>query len=193
MFKISSRSIAIATTLLAAMTAFGQGTRDLTKGNTMYVVPYAHLDTQWRWAYPQVISEFIPNTLHKNFALIDKYPHYVFNFSGSRRYEFMKEYYPADYERLKGYVKAGRWFPAGSSVDEGDANVPSAESLIRHELYGNRFFKKEFGVYSKEFMLSDCFGFPYALPSILAHCGTIGFSTQKLTWGSAVGIPFKVG
>src|SRR3569832_2302060 len=72
--------------------------RDLSKGNTMYVVPYAHLDTQWRWAYPQVISEFIPNTLYKNFALIDKYPHYVFNFSGSRRYEFMKEYYPAEYE-----------------------------------------------------------------------------------------------
>ena len=167
--------------------------RDLSKGNTMYVVPYAHLDTQWRWAYPQVISEFIPNTLHKNFALIDKYPHYIFNFSGSRRYEFMKEYYPADFERLKGYVKAGRWFPCGSSVDEGDANIPSAESLIRHELYGNRFFKKEFGVYSHEFMLPDCFGFPYALPTILAHCGTIGFSTQKLTWGSAVGIPFKVG
>ncbi len=167
--------------------------RDLSKGNTMYVVPYAHLDTQWRWAYPQVISEFIPNTLYKNFALIDKYPHYIFNFSGSRRYEFMKEYYPAEYERLKGYVKAGRWFPCGSSVDEGDANIPSAESLIRHELYGNRFFKKEFGTYSHEFMLPDCFGFPYALPTILAHCGTIGFSTQKLTWGSAVGIPFKVG
>lgn len=167
--------------------------RDLSKGNTLYVVPYAHLDTQWRWAYPQVIREFIPNTLNRNFELIEKYPHYVFNFSGSRRYEFMKQYYPADYERLKGYVKAGRWFPAGSSVDEGDANVPSAESLIRHVLYGNRFFRREFGVASREFMLPDCFGFPYALPSILAHCGVEGFSTQKLTWGSAVGIPFKVG
>ncbi|AIE84359.1 glycoside hydrolase family 38 C-terminal domain-containing protein [Fimbriimonas ginsengisoli] len=167
--------------------------RDLSKGNTLYVVPYAHLDTQWRWAYPQVIREYIANTLNDNFALIDKYPHYVFNFSGSRRYEMMKEYYPAEYERLKGYIKAGRWFPCGSSVDEGDANVPSGESLIRHILYGNRYFRHEFGVASQEFMLPDCFGFPYALPSILAHCGLDGFSTQKLTWGSAVGIPFKVG
>lgn len=196
---LNTRAHIVVVPALAAVAAFGFGqkapyqSRDLSKGNTMYVVPYAHLDTQWRWAYPQVISEFIPNTLHKNFALIDKYPHYIFNFSGSRRYEFMKEYYPDDYERLKGYIKAGRWFPCGSSVDEGDANVPSAESLIRHELYGNRFFKKEFGVYSQEFMLPDCFGFPYALPTILAHCGTKGFSTQKLTWGSAVGIPFKVG
>lgn len=184
---------AAALALLAAFSPALAQKRDLSKGNTLYVVPYAHLDTQWRWAYPQVIREFIPNTLHKNFDLIDKYPNYVFNFSGSRRYEFMKEYYPADYEKLKAYVKAGRWFPAGSSVDEGDANVPSAESLIRHVLYGNRFFKREFGVASQEFMLPDCFGFPYALPSILAHCGVQGFSTQKLTWGSAVGIPFKVG
>ncbi len=167
--------------------------RDLSQGNTMYVVPYAHLDTQWRWAYPQVIREFIANTLHQNFALIDRYPHYVFNFSGSRRYEMMKEYYPADYAKLKDYIKAGRWFPCGSSVDENDANVPSGESLIRHVLYGNRFFRREFGTASQEFMLPDCFGFPYALPSILAHCGILGFSTQKLTWGSAVGIPFKVG
>ena len=171
--------------------------RDLSKGNTAYVVPYAHLDTQWRWAYPQVIREFIANTLTRNFALIDKYPHYIFNFSGSRRYEMMKEYYPADYLKLKGYIQAGRWFPCGSSVDEGDSNVPSAESLIRHVLYGNRYFKREFGVASHEFMLPDCFGFPYALPSILAHCGILGFSTQKLTWGSSApgvnGIPFKVG
>jgi alpha-mannosidase len=166
---------------------------DTSKQPTLYLVGYAHLDTQWRWTYPQVIREFIANTLHNNFALMDKYPDYVFNFTGSRRYEFMKEYYPADFEKLKTYVKRGQWFPAGSSVDEGDANVPSAESLVRHTLYGNHFFNREFGVSSQEFMLPDCFGFPYALPTILVHCGVKQFSTQKLTWGSAVGIPFKVG
>lgn len=188
-----------AAAVLGSLSAYSPGQvhkpvkRDLSKGNTMYVVPYAHLDTQWRWAYPQVIREFIGTTLRRNFELIDRYPNYIFNFSGSRRYEFMRDYYPDEYQRLKGYVKAGRWFPAGSSVDEADANVPSAESLIRHVLYGNRFFRHEFGVASQEFMLPDCFGFPYALPSVLAHCGVKGFSTQKLTWGSAIGIPFKVG
>lgn len=167
--------------------------RDLSKGNTLYVIPYSHLDTQWRWTYPQVIREYIPDTMRDNLALIAKYPNYTFNFSGSRRYGMMKEYYPADYARVKAAVKAGRWFPCGSSVDENDANVPSGESLVRQVLYGNRYFRRELGVDSKEFMLPDCFGFPYALPSILAHCGIKGFSTQKLTWGSAVGIPFKVG
>ncbi len=167
-------------------------TPDLTKP-TLFVVGYAHLDTQWRWAYPQTIREFIANTLHQNFALFEKYPGYIFNFSGSRRYAMMEEYYPSEFERLKGYVAAGRWFPCGSSVDENDANVPSAESLVRQVLYGNRYFQRTFGVASEEYMLPDCFGFPAALPQVLAHCGIKGFSTQKLTWNACVPIPFKVG
>ncbi|MBC8108451.1 MAG: chitobiase/beta-hexosaminidase C-terminal domain-containing protein, partial [Anaerolineae bacterium] len=166
---------------------------DLSKNKTLYVVGYAHLDTQWRWAYPLVIREYIPNTMRHNFAFFEKYPNYIFNFSGSRRYEMMKEYYPKDYEKLKEYVAKGRWFVCGSSVDENDAIVPSSESQIRQVLYGNRFARMEFGKESAEYMLPDCFGFPASLPTILAHCGINGFSTQKLTWGSAVGVPFKVG
>jgi len=30
---------------------------DITKTPTLYVVPYAHLDTQWRWEFPQSIGE----------------------------------------------------------------------------------------------------------------------------------------
>ncbi len=166
---------------------------DLTKP-TLYVVGYAHLDTQWRWSYADTIREYIPNTLRDNFKLFEKYPHYVFNFSGSRRYRMMEEYYPEDFAKLKGYVDKGQWFPCGSSVDENDANVPSAESLVRHVLYGNKYFLAKFGVASDEYMLPDCFGFPAALPSVLAHCGIKGFSTQKLTWGLAIGKPpFPVG
>ena len=29
---------------------------NLAKERTLYVVGYAHLDTQWRWEYPQVIQ-----------------------------------------------------------------------------------------------------------------------------------------
>ena len=182
----SALAVACAVSVLAQ-------TPDLTKQPALYIVGYAHLDTQWRWEYPQTIGEFLPKTMRENFALFEKYPHYVFNFSGANRYRLMKEYYPADYERLRAYVKAGRWFPAGSSMEESDVNSPSAESILRQVLYGNTFFRREFGVASEEYMLPDCFGFPASLPSLLAHAGIRGFSTQKLTWGSAVGIPFNVG
>src|SRR6266702_3815295 len=179
---------------------------DLTKEPTLYVVGYAHLHTEWRWEYPRTIGEFLPKTLHDNFVLFEKYPHYIFNFSGANRYRMMKEYYPADYAKLKRYVAAGRWFPAGSSMEEGDVNSPSAEAILRNFLYGNEYFRLDFGKASAEFMLPDCFGFPATLPSLLAHAGIKGFSTQKLTWHSAapvggegspektpVGVPFNVG
>ncbi len=179
---------------------------DLSKQPTLFVVGYAHLDTQWRWEYPQVIREYLPHTMHDNFALFQKYPHYIFNFSGANRYHMMKEYYPADYATVAAYIAKGRWFPAGSSMEESDVNSPSAESIFRQILYGNEFFRREFNVTSAEYMLPDCFGFPASLPSILAHAGIKGFSTQKLTWGSfapgggpgsientPVGIPFNVG
>ncbi|HYY98830.1 MAG TPA: glycoside hydrolase family 38 C-terminal domain-containing protein, partial [Pyrinomonadaceae bacterium] len=178
----------------------------MSKEPTLYVVGYAHLDTQWRWEYPQVINEFLPATMRDNFALFEKYPNYVFNFTGANRYRLMKEYWPEDYARLKAYVAAGRWFPAGSSMEEGDPNNASAESIIRQILYGSRFFRREFGHASAEYMLPDSFGFPASLPSILAHLGLRGFSTQKLYWKSAArvggpqspeqtpeGIPFNVG
>lgn len=179
---------------------------DLAKQPTLYVVGYAHLDTEWRWEYPQVISEYLSKTLRSNFALFQKYPDYVFNFSGANRYRMMKEYFPQDFVTLKKYVAEGRWFPAGSSMEESDVNSPSAESIFRQVLYGNEFFRREFNKASAEYMLPDCFGFPASLPSILAHAGIKGFSTQKLTWGSSApaggpdspertpeGTPFDVG
>jgi len=179
---------------------------DLTKDPTLYVVGYAHLDTEWRWEYPQVINEYLRKTMDDNFALFGKYPHYVFNFSGANRYRLMKEYYPANFAKLTQFVHMGRWFPAGSSMEEGDVNAPNAEAIIRQILYGNEWFRKEFGKASAEYMLPDCFGFPASLPTILAHSGVKGFSTQKLTWGSSAdaggsesrektpeGTPFNVG
>ena len=179
---------------------------DLTKQPTLYVVGYAHLDTEWRWEYPQVIDEYLLHTMRDNFPLFEKYPHYIFNFTGANRYRLMKEYFPADFAKVREYVKQGRWFPAGSSMEEGDVNAPSAEGILRQVLYGNEWFRKEFGKASAEYMLPDCFGFPASLPSILAHAGVKGFSTQKLTWGSSAdvggmeshertpeGIPFNVG
>ncbi len=181
---------------------------DITKVPTLYVVPYAHLDTQWRWEFPQVISEYLLKTMEVNFDYIDKYPHYVFNWTGSNRYRLMKEYFPDDYARMTKYIAAGRWFPAGSSVEEGDVNLPSAEGIFRQFLYGNEYFRHEFGKASNEYMIPDCFGFPASLPALLAHAGIKGFSTQKLNaeWQPAPkvggpsspeqtpeGIPFNVG
>ncbi|HTB10593.1 MAG TPA: glycoside hydrolase family 38 C-terminal domain-containing protein [Bryobacteraceae bacterium] len=194
--------------LLFALILEGADVPDLKKTPTLYVVGYAHLDTEWNWDYTTTIGQYLPRTMLDNFALFEKYPHYIFNFTGANRYRMMKEYYPQDYAKVKRYVDSGRWYPAGSSMEEGDVNAPSAEAILREILYGNKWFQHEFGKSSAEYMLPDCFGFPASLPSILAHAGIKGFSTQKLSanWQPAPhvggpdspektpeGIPFNVG
>ena len=192
--------------LLCAASAQTTDKPDLSKQPTLYVVGYAHLDTEWRWEYPQVINEYIRKTMEDNFALFDKYPHYVFNFSGANRYRFMKEYYPADYAKLKKYVEQEGGSRRARPWKRAMSTRPARRRIIRQILYGNDWFRKEFGKASAEYMLPDCFGFPASLPTILAHSGVKGFSTQKLVWGSSAdgggpnsrektpeGTPFNVG
>ena len=153
----------------------------------LYAVSNAHLDTQWNWTIQKTIREFIKATLELNFEHFKKYPHYRMNFEGAFRYKLAKEYYPEMYEQLKQYVAEGRWNVAGSQWDASDTNVPSSEAYMRQILLGNGFFEAEFGKKSTDIFLTDCFGFRYSLPSIAAHMGLNGFSTQKLVWG--VGSP----
>ena len=169
---------------------------DISKERVLYMVGYTHLDSQYEWDYKTTVSEYLKNTMEENFRLFEKYPDYVYNFTGSRRYRLMKEYHPALYGKLKGYIDQGRWCVAGSSVDEGEVNASSSESVLRQILYGNNFFRSEFGKESVDYMLPDCFGFIANLPSVLNHAGLKGFSTQKLTIGSfpaAIPLPFNVG
>ncbi|MBN2486009.1 MAG: alpha-mannosidase [Bacteroidales bacterium] len=190
---LSLASLFMLNTVLLAQPLKSRSVYDLSKDKVLYTVGYSHLDTEWNWDYPKTIDEYIKNTMTENFYLFEKYPEYVFNFTGSRRYQMMKEYYPGLYEKVKEYIAAGRWYVSGSSVDEGEVNMSSSEALIRQVLYGNLYFKNEFGVESYDYMLPDCFGFLANVPSIWNHCGLLGFSTQKLTWRAATKIPFNVG
>ncbi len=152
-----------------------------------YAVSNAHLDTQWNWTVQDTIREYIRNTLEDNFRNFRQAPKYLFNFEGAFKYKLMQEYYPEHYKKLKEYVSEGRWYPSGAFWDSCDVNVPSSEALMRQALLGNKFFEKEFGIFTKDVFLPDCFGFRSSLPSIARHMGLLGFSTQKLTWG--VGCP----
>ena len=159
----------------------------------VYAVATSHLDTVWSWDLEESIREYIKATLLENFHLFENYKTYKFSFEGSYRYELMEEYYPELYNKMKEYIKTGRWNVCGSAFENGDVNVPSPEALMRNILYGNSYFSEKFGKRSTDIFLPDCFGFGWALPSVMHHANLKGFTTQKLTWGSAYGMPFNIG
>lgn len=198
---------ALAAALLAAL-ALVQSSSRHGAGPTpvLYAVASAHLDSQWLWSYPATISGYLPRTVRLNLGLIRRYPRHVFNFGGANRYLMLAEYHPELLAEVRRQVAAGRWFPSGALFEECDVNLAAPESVIRQVLYGGRVFRSLLGRSSAELMLPDDFGFPASLPTVIAHCGLRGFSTQKLTWGSSApaggpgspqgtppGIPFNVG
>ncbi|MDE6422637.1 MAG: hypothetical protein K2K95_04350, partial [Muribaculaceae bacterium] len=85
-----------------------------------YAVSDAHLDTQWNWDIQTTIKEFIPKTIRQNLLLLREYPDYIFNFEGGVKYNWMKEYYPHEYELVKQAIKDGRWHISGASWDAND-------------------------------------------------------------------------
>lgn len=191
-FRKKNTFIPILATCLIVFTSLAQ--YNLKDHKICYIVGYAHLDTQWQWTMANTISSYIPNTLSQNFSHFGNYSDYTFTFEGSYRYMLAKQYHPSSYNTLKTYIASGRWAVGGSWVDGPDVIVPSAESLIRHTLYGNGYFQKEFGKRSIDILLPDCFGFPYSLPTIATHCGLFGFTTQKFDlWGGWTATPFPIG
>ncbi|MEI8204105.1 MAG: glycoside hydrolase family 38 C-terminal domain-containing protein, partial [Bacteroidota bacterium] len=184
--KASIKLITFILTLFITVSVFSQ-----TK--SVYMVSTAHLDSQWNWTVQNTIATDVKKTLVDNFSLFNRFPLYKFNFEGAIKYMWAKEYFPDLYDTLKHYIANGRWHITGSSLDANDVNLPSPESFIRNILLGQTFYKNEFNKKSNDIFLPDCFGFGYTLPSIAKHCGLIGFSSQKLTWGSSIPIPFDFG
>ncbi len=161
---------------------------------TLFLVYTVHLDTQWRWTVRQTIAEFLPATVDGNLELFERHPDRVLSFEGAIRYRWIEEYYPERFDRLREAVEGGNWRPAGAMLDAPDVNCVAPESLLRHILYGQRYFEQSLGTTSDDIFLPDCFGYGHALPTIAAHCGLTGFSGQKFgNWGAPATLPFEIG
>ena len=178
---MNKKVIAVALALVLAGGGYAQNDASGKKVKA-YMVSDAHLDTQWNWDIQTTINEYVWNTISQNLFLLKKYPEYIFNFEGGVKYAWMKEYYPEQYEEMKKFIEEGRWHIAGSSWEASDVLVPSVEASIRNIMLGQTYYRQEFGKEGTDIFLPDCFGFGWTLPTIAAHCGLIGFSSQKLDW-----------
>ncbi|SFP68267.1 alpha-mannosidase [Caldicoprobacter faecalis] len=148
---------------------------------TISAIGHAHIDLAWLWPIRETIRKGA-RTFSTVLALMERYPDYVFGASQPQLYQWMKEYYPSLYQKIKEHVFKGRWEPQGGMWVEADTNITGGESLIRQILYGKRFFKKEFDYDVKTLWLPDSFGYTASLPQIMKKCGIEYFMTIKLSW-----------
>jgi alpha-mannosidase len=155
---------------------------------TITGVGHAHIDTGWLWQVKESIRKSA-RTFSSQIGLIERYPGYVFGASQPQHYAFVKEHYPALYEKIKTAVKQGGWEVQGGMWVEADCNLISGESMVRQLVHGKHFFKREFGVEVDNLWLPDVFGYSGNLPQILTKAGCPYFLTQKLSWSKYNNFP----
>lgn len=144
-------------------------------------IGHAHIDLAWLWPIRETIRKGA-RTFATVDRLMDRYPDYKFGVSQPQLLAWMKEYYPKLYERIKLRIKEGRIECQGAMWVEADTNLAGGEALVRQILYGQQFWREEFGERADNVWLPDVFGYTGALPQIMQKSGLPYFMTQKLSW-----------
>ena len=142
---------------------------DLSK-DTIQVIGHAHMDQNWLWPYTETVK-----MSHDNFrqviAFMEKFPDFTMLQSQVAIYKRIENLDPPLFEKVKKYVKEGRWEPAGGTWVEGDCNMAGGEALSRSFLLGQRFYYSRFGRIAHVGWLPDNFGHISQYPQILKLVG----------------------
>jgi alpha-mannosidase len=168
------------TTVLAAPAA--------ASAHKMVAVGHAHIDSAWLWPLRETVRK-VARTWSNVADLADRDPDFVFACSSAQQYAWMKQHYPALFERIRGLVARGQFAPVGGMWVESDTNMPGGEAMARQFVAGKQFFLDEFGVETEEVWLPDSFGYSAALPQIVAASASRWFLTQKISWNQVNKMP----
>jgi alpha-mannosidase len=156
--------------------------------HTISATGHAHIDSAWLWPIRETQRK-TSRTFANVTALAKDYPELVFSGPQAQQYAWVKERYPAIFERMREAIKAGQWAPVGGMWVEADGNMPGGEALARQLIHGKRFFLEEFGVETRGVWLPDSFGYTAAYPQLAVLAGNDWFLTQKISWNQTNKFP----
>lgn len=125
--------------------------------HTMYAAGHCHIDVAWLWPYGETKRK-AARSFASQIRYMEDYPNYKFAQSQAQLYDWVKLQHPKLFEKIKQKVKDGQFIPVGGTWVEMCGILPGGEGMARQFLYGQHFFKKEFGKYCSEFWLPDSFG-----------------------------------
>ncbi|MCL2793869.1 MAG: glycosyl hydrolase-related protein [Microbacteriaceae bacterium] len=151
-------------------------------------IGHAHIDSAWLWPLRETIRK-VARTTSSMTTLIDEQPEFSYGMSSAQQYKWVKQHRPEVYARIKDAVAAGRFVPLGGMWVESDTVMPTGEAIARQFLYGQSFFRSEFGVTCKGVWLPDSFGYSPQLPQLMKRAGFEWFFTQKISWNQVNRFP----
>ncbi|MFI4910515.1 MAG: glycoside hydrolase family 38 C-terminal domain-containing protein [Sedimentisphaeraceae bacterium JB056] len=136
----------------------------------IHLICNAHLDPVWLWKWQEGAAEAI-STFRTAAELCEKHDAFIFNHNEVILYQWIQEYEPQLFERIRKLVKQGRWHIMGGWYLQPDCNMLSGESFVRQILVGKNYFKQEFGVEPNTAINFDPFGHTQGLVQIMAKSG----------------------
>lgn len=164
---------------------------DFVKHYTLQFSSNAHIDAAWLWRKKETV-EVAKRTFSAVMNMFKARPDFTYTQSQAGIYEWILKDYPDLFEQMQSYVKNGRWEISGGMWVEPDCNLPSGDSWARQILYGQKFFKNNFGVQAKIGWNPDSFGYNWNLPQFMLNGGLDAFITQKIGWNDTNVFPYRV-
>jgi alpha-mannosidase len=144
---------------------------------TVHMIANAHIDPVWMWTWPAGVDEAI-NTCRAACDLLDEYPELTITRGEAWVYEQVRTLCPDLFQRIRQFVKAGRWEAVTGWWVQADTNMAAAETLIKQGEIGREWFRHHLGVDVTIGYEVDSFGHPATLPALLRAAGI-----DKLVWG----------
>ncbi len=145
---------------------------------TFHLIGNAHLDPVWFWDWREGLNEGI-TTSRAILDLMDADGELTFMRGEAVQYEHMETHAPDVFERVRAYIKAGRWDVVGGTYVQPDTNLTSTETLLRHFMLSQDYFQSRFGVRARVAWAADSFGHSAGLPEVLAASGMQGFAFTR--------------
>ena len=136
----------------------------------IHMIGHGHIDPTWLWTWKEGFEE-VRATFKSALDRMEEYDDFRFTASSACFYEWVKMSDPGLFEQIRERVREGRWEIAGGFWVEPDCNIPCGESFVRHGLYSQRFFEREFGRKSRVGFNPDSFGHAGVLPQLLKKLG----------------------
>jgi len=136
----------------------------------LHLLCNAHLDPVWLWRRNEGIATAL-STFRVAADFCDEYNGFVFNHNEALLYEWVEQYEPALFERIKKLVACGKWKIMGGWYLQPDCVMTSGESLKSQIDLGREYFMEKFGVEPTTAINFDPFGHSRGLVQLMVKKG----------------------
>ena len=141
----------------------------------LHLLCNAHIDPIWQWEFEEGAGTVL-STFRAACDFCDEFDGFVFNHNEAMIYQWVEQYDPALFERIRAHVKSGKWHIMGGWYLQPDCNMPCGESIIRQIETGRKYFRDTFGIDDNRVVINfDAFGHSRGLVQILEKAGYEGY------------------